>query len=671
MSRSPVARSLAAAALLALCLSCQKVPLWDINAGFTLADATWFAQEQTLFVFYRMGAEQGLSEASQIELSYRTDDEVVDWTPLAAFAPVHEHLPVDCGTSARCGSASLRVPLPPRDVRLRLRYHRDGELALDAPLALHVVGVGPAHTHRSLIVYGVFDAQNAHVQWRARHQFPALRNEEAQALGLRRAFRVTGPGAGEIPTAAENPYSYGFAPACPSALAPLAGHGPVETNERAKFSPDGLPLSASAAPAVCALSSVTDATGTFEAATVARKNPEVRAAFPTLHSPAQAQLQLGYLLRFCERTISEAHLQMLVQRMQLAGAPEICLDEWTKDGFEAQLAATFRNRFDEGRLQGKDMVLVLGFQHDDTTGKLPLLLERALATALAPEETKSSPRVSGAFVLDTVARTLVTPAIKTQVLWCPANLDGELGTIPDSSQRSCPLLKETLDLNLGPFRFSQLPILATRTQYETFISRFSAEQAGRTLELKFLAPRRTPLSQDLRFGEFGSVTFFNNEVITAEPTDAFSYCAPGNLVDTPPVVFRSAVLPVPLPLQQLPEFHANTAQPAYPIGLFWQFPFFTRLRYGVGAAGAVTAFSLTIPFGTSAQSEAPYGAQLWETEDFQLSELLKQCTRFCTHPTFDNAGVYGISEPFNLKYAQACYAPHFPTPDEGGFPSDP
>ena len=59
-----------------------KVPITNINASFTLADATWFEAEQTLFVFYRVGAEQGIGPESQVEITWRTDDGGQAWVPL-------------------------------------------------------------------------------------------------------------------------------------------------------------------------------------------------------------------------------------------------------------------------------------------------------------------------------------------------------------------------------------------------------------------------------------------------------------------------------------------------------------------------------------------------------------------------------------------------------------
>jgi len=653
-------------------LSCDKVPLRDINASFTVADASWFEDEETMFVFYRAYAEQGLGDQSAIEITYTTDTEVVPWTPLRELPAVHTHLSLDCTPRARCGSWSVRIPLPPRQVRLRLRYHREGSLALNAPLAVHLIGSGPAHTNRSLLVYGVMDATNTRVQWRARHQFPALRNEEVQELGLRRFFSVGGAAHGDVgPLPGDDPYGYAFAPGCPGTLAPLGWAG-VETTDRAIFDPGELPLTASTSPAVCGSSTVTDARGTFTAPAVARKNPQTHPAFPSLHSPIRQNTAVGFLLHPCNRTISDPHLQMQEQRLLLDGAVEICLDQWRDPGFANAVAAIIGARVDAVRAQGADMVLTLAIHHDVTGGQLGQVLEQALETALAPEANKSSPRVSGAFAFDSFAYTTARPAVSRLALWCPANLGDDLDQIPDTSTRQCPLLPDIPDIKLGPFKIGNLPILPTRKQYLTFIQKYSEAQAGRMKELVFLAPERTPISQNVELEPFGVATFFNNEVLTAQPEDAFSYCPGGDPLANA-VVFRAAVFPDPLPLQALPQFHSLFPQQQYSLGLIWDFPFLTRAKYEVVVAGSATAFSLTVPFGVGVDTEAYYGNKLWEASDIALGQTLLQCTRFCDSPTFDSAGVYNVTASFRTAYQGQCYRPSFPAPgdEDGGFPRDP
>ena len=152
-----------------------KVPLTNINAVFTIADVSYFQEEETLFVFYDLEAEQGIGSESIIEIQYTTDDGVRTWTDVALIDAVHTHEDVDCGFGRLCGSTSIHVPLEPRDVSLRLRYHRDGELSLNPFTVYNFIGPGPVHLNRSALVYGVFDAANTGIQWRLRHRFPTIR----------------------------------------------------------------------------------------------------------------------------------------------------------------------------------------------------------------------------------------------------------------------------------------------------------------------------------------------------------------------------------------------------------------------------------------------------------------------------------------------------------------
>ncbi|WP_257450433.1 hypothetical protein [Archangium lipolyticum] len=650
--------------------ACEKVPIVDINAGFALADVAWFEEEDTLFVFYQANAEQGLGPESQIELTVRTDHFELPWTPLSQLRTVHTHVPVDCGPKSVCGSTSLALGEPPRDVRLRLRYHRDGEMALNARVVLNVIGRGPAHTNRSLLVYGVFDETNTHVQWRARHQFPTLRNHDVQKYGLRRHFSISDRRHGAIAANfGQNPYGYGSVPGCPGALPPL-DFGPVETTDRAVFDVGTLPLSASESPVVCARSTVTDAQGgTFEAVTLARKNPQVRPAFPVLRSPITENIPVKFMLSPCRRTISSPHYKMQEQRLFLEDAPEICIDDWNVRGFADELASQFRTRIDQVRMQGRDMVLVLGLHHDDTTGRLGTVLEEALQKVLPFERDKSSPRVTGAFVYDSVVHVVGRPELRRLVLWCPPNHPvDDLGEVPADASSNCPAVSEIPDLQLGPFRFNQIPILTTRAQYLRFIGKYSEAQAGRMTSMSFRAPEHTPLSDNVPIGEFGTATFYNNELITAEPGDAFSYCPEA---DKRRIVFRTPSTPEPVGLELLPELHQSAPQPAYALGLFWDFPFLLKAKYESYLAGAATAYSFSVPFGIVSSREETWASQTWTTGEFPVGDILAQCTRFCAHPTFDTSVTYNVQALFRDAYRMQCYRPMFPRPGDGGFPHDP
>lgn len=704
-----------------LCMLGCKVPIFDIAASFSLADATWFAQEETLFVFYRVNAEQGLSDPSVIELTYVTDDERRPWTIISDFTTVHTHTPIDCGATKLCGSTSIHVSSEPRDISIRLRYHRDSELSLNADTTYNVVGNGPTHSHRSFIVYGVFDETNQYVQWRGRHQFPTLRNQEVQELGLRRDFAIEDQRYGtEVIATPANPYGYGMS--CPASFIPIA-FADLATDERAIFNSTPLPMDASLHSSVCSLSSVKDGRGVFKTPALARKNPQIRDAFPELRSPIQTATPLRFFLGPCNETISNAHKEMQKQRLLFTDEPTYCTDNWQSDNFVPELVVALRNAIETARPQEQDMVLVIALHHDNET--LPTLLEEALAQVVPPERDRSTPRVVGAFVLDSQSRTIATPELRRLTLWCPSILleDGlklpeELSDIldddandnarhfqsdqrglyhfadpepgPDSdeskpddkfeipdelidtSMRTCAVAPDNLNLELGPFSFGQLPILPSRSLYLDFIDDYSEAQAGTVQSLNFLAPQFTPVTDNVDLNGLGVATFMNNELISAQAEDAFSYCSNA---EAPFFVFRTEQTPAlgleAVPIEALPQWHNALQETSYDLGLAWDFPYLLRMQYETVTAGSISAFSLSVPFGIASTAENYYGSEMWTASEFPMRDLLTQCTRFCDHPTFDSASVYGVNRSFRAAYETACYNPSYPQLSDSGFPYDP
>ena len=670
---------------LALLLACNKVPLVGVEAGFGVADASWFAEEQTLFVFWEVSAEQGLGEPSVIEVTYATDEERVDWTPVSELGTVHTHLPVDCGVQALCGSTSVAVGLEPREVAVRLRYHRDGELALEPDTVFNVVGPGEPHSNRSFLVYGVFDETNQRVQWRGRHQFPTIRNQHAERLGLRRDFEVGDIryGSAEVGTD-ENPYGYGRS--CPATFL-SSDLLPVATDERAVFGSEDLPLQASEHSAVCGESTVWDATGSFVTQAFARKNPEVRPAFPLLRSPVRDATRLGFFLGPCDRVINADHEEMLRQRLQMEDEPTFCTDDWREGAFVDELVAAMTDAVENARPAGQDMVLVIALNRDEEG--LADAVEEALLQVVPEERLRSSPRLAGAFVLDSEIHILSLPELEPATLWCPSGL----GT--GASARTCAVSPDNPDLELGPLSFGALPILPSRDLYLDLIDTYSKRQAGKVTKLTFLAPEFATTTEHVDLGEFGSITFLNDEKISAEPDDAFSYCAGEELL---PVFFQSDLLASEdfflliaedcasgaldpdfcatasvgvLPIAWLPLWHNSIGETRYDLGLYWDFPFLLRLEYAAVVGGAVSAFGLSVPFGIAGDAESYLGSWLWTTDEFSLEQELAHCTRFCDNPTFDSAGVYHVTDPFRVTYESSCYRPVEPTPPGTGFPLDP
>lgn len=690
MSRG-LPRVAASALVAAGALSCSKVELVPVDAGFAVADATWFAEEDTLFVFYEVNARQGLGEPSVIEVSYTTDTERVDWTPVDELIPVHEHVDVDCGMTSLCGSASVAVFDEPRNVRIRLRYHRDGELALNAPTVFNVIGEGPVWQNRSFLVYGVFDEANELIQWRGRHLFPTLRNEQVQEYGLRRRFRVEGQRAGAN-TFNTDISRYGYGLACPTSYA-STGLPDVETSLRAAFTSERLEPGFGRDAVVCGDATVWDANGAFTTSALARKNPEVRPAFPLLRSPVEDVQRLEFFLRPCERIISSEHEELQRQRLRLDEPELICTDDWETSGFPDRLTNRFEDAITAARPLGRDMVLVVGL-HQDDSGIVPIL-EEALLAVVPEESERSTPRVAGAFVFDSEQHNPDDPDLQATVLWCPAALPGSGQGNPTVASINCAIAASNQDFELGPFSFGSLPILPSRTQYLDFIDTYSQAQAGEITALSIQAPEFSTTSDHVPFGDIGVVTFLDGELFSADADDAFSYCPPDSIdlfafrtqalsseefqalvreacrqSELPQDVCDSAEAGI-LPVSLLPEWHRTVGENTYELGIFWQFPFLVQMTYEFVAAGSVSAVGLSIPFGFTESGDTFLGTQVWTQEEFPLDELLTQCRRFCDHPTFDNAGVYQVNVPFDPSYATTCYAPSFPVVGDSGFPLDP
>jgi hypothetical protein len=680
--------------LLAAGASCTKVPLHDVYAGFLLSDAAWFAEEETLFVFWHVEAEQGLGDPSVIEISYVTDEVRVDWTPITELDPVHIHEEVDCGVNALCGSHSIHVPIQPRAVSLRLRYHRDGELALDAYTNFNTISGGPPHAARSYVAYGVFDQSNQWVQWRGRHQFPTLRNEQAEEYGLRRQLTISDQVYGTPSSSlATGSNLYGYGGTCPSDFVD-AGLVPVQTTARAVFETDTLPIEASPDSTVCATATVTDATGSFEAAAIARKNPEVRPAFPILRSPIRDATRIPFFLAPCERTISEEHETMQRQRLQMNDLPTTCIDDWQAPNFSDALAETFSLAVEAERPEGNDMVLVIGL-HQDERG-VSEAVEEALVQVAPEERGTASPRLVGAFVFDSDIRGMRLDELDPVTLWCPSKLPDEDDTAFDySASLTCAVAPDNPDIELGPFSFGTLPILPSRSLYLDFIDTYSEAQAGRITDLSFRAPEFSTTGDHVEIFDYGVATFLDDETINADADDAFSYCV-GDEYQL--FVFRSLLMQSPkflkmlaqacahggvpeelcawaslglLPIEYLPEWHSSMGELGYDLGVFWEFPFLLRAEFEVFTAGSVSAFGLSVPFGLGQNGEAYLGSAMWTADELDLSELLTQCTRFCDHPTFDSAGVYQVQDSFRDSYGSSCYLPRYPLQTDGGFPSDP
>ncbi len=654
------------------------MPIRTSGTSFSISHAAWYQAEDTFFIFYSVSAEQGISPESQVEISYVTDSREVPWTNVRTLKNVHTHVDVTCGRFNLCGSVSPFEKERPRNVRMRLRYHRDGETAFELAPDYHAILTGDPFKTRSFLVYGVFNEENRLVQWRGRHQFPALRNHEAQELGLRREFRMGEESYGNYQDAslrANNPYLYGSRPGCPFDFSLYGDPALPKSDARSQWSQNTLPFEAAPFSHVCAKSWVKDGRGEYEQSAFARKNPEVTPAFEKLHTPISESTPLKFLLALCKSEPSKDHLELQKQRLSLDGNIDICLDTTFPEGLSAKLASEFRKRIDLERVNQKDMILTIGFHHAEENGSSEKHrdLAKALEDSIGPELEKSSPRAIGAFVFDSIAYGPVPDSLKRSVLWCPSvrvPRQQRNGEPPTESENSCPVVPD-FGVSFGSLDLGTLPIFPTRQSYLSFLEKKSKDHAGKMKKLSFYAPLRTPISENVQSSEFGVSTFYNSEVLSTSAAQSFSYCAQEG--DSSQFVFRPGVGRVPLPLSSFPSFHKNAPQDKYEMGLTWDFPYLARVEYEAFLAAGISAFSGTLPFGIGMDAREVYGTEQWFRGDHKIGKKLLQCVRFCNHPAFDSAGVYDVRRPWNEAYLSACYRPLLPTgsPLAAGFPYDP
>jgi hypothetical protein len=347
------------------------------------------------------------------------------------------------------------------------------------------------------------------------------------------------------------------------------------------------------------------------------------------------------------------------------------------------------------RVVGDDMVLSIVLNREDADEAVAAALEAILHDVLVEERSKTSPRAVGAVVYDSASFTQQFPEAKPSLLWCPAAFGvDDLAELVDPSVLNqlyhCALgldLAVPIDLPqpLDRLTIAQLPLLATRRQFTNYVARYGENAVGETTRITVLAPRRgadardVPLGTSLvdteevidPFSPFSSTdiaTFFDDEILTILPEEALSVCAGGA---SGTVVVQAATDEPPQPLDALPARHAVDPRPRYQLGLRWDGAFYLRFDYRAVIGTTTEVVGLTIPFSPSLPGSVSFREELWTAASFDLRDELQKCRRFCDHPTFDSAGVYQVQTAYSPGYQNDCYAPVFPTPDDGGFPDDP
>jgi hypothetical protein len=468
----------------------------------------------------------------------------------------------------------------------------------------------------------------------------------------------------------------------------------LETDARAIFSASPIDPALVTRQTVCADVDVTDATGTFTATALARRNPDVVPGFPFLRTPVTAARPLQFDLVTCNNVVEPAHLQMQQQRL-LHDTATICVDNVDEPGRQAALAARINATIDAERVVGDDLVLTVVLNREDADEGVAVAVEAALQDVLAEERTKTSPRAVGAVVYDSASFEQRRPEAKPYLLWCPAafGIDDLVELVDPSVLNQLYHCAVSLDVAvpvdlpepLDRLTVAQLPLLSTRRQFASYVARFGEGAVGETTKLTFLAPRRGADARDVvigggiddptgildPFSPFSSTdiaTFFDDEYLTLLPEESLSVCAGDASAH---VVAQADLDETPLSLTELPTRHENDPRARYQLGLRWDGAFYVRFDYRAVIGTTTEVVGLTLPFSPSLPGSVSFREDLWTAATFDLRNELLKCRRFCDHPTFDSAGIYQVQVPFSPGYANDCYAPVFPKPGDGGFPDDP
>jgi hypothetical protein len=652
---------------------CSKVPLIRMYPQVQFAQGAWFKSESTLFLFYEVSGQDGFNARSRVEYRYWSDEGDSGWIPTLQNTNVHKHEAVDCGTYALCGSISQKVSKTPSQVKLRLRYHPEGETDFVFEPSVSLIQSDLPYAGLSYLVYGVFNSLNTRVQWRGRHNFPNIRNLEAEKYGLRRYFKVEKETYGNLASdlvRGENHYGFGLLPSCSGTFSPwgvdgVESHGPRGVMSLATWVPTGAADGAS-----CAIATTTSAVGNHVHSALAQKNPEVAPAYGTLRTPIKETDQVKVVLSPCQSSPSKKHFKMQVQRILAQETIDICLDD---ERLEARLDAFFQQKLQE-RTPEKDKVFSVVFHREDSDQNSVDALVNSLKRNFQPEQSKSTPRSVGVFVYDSGALVRVPNELTSMVLWCPAKAFDDK-EIPNNSQRACPVLPVS-SASLGSLSFGNLDILPGRKEYEDFIKKYGETNSGKMTKFQTLAPQNTAQTKVIPFRfqdelPLGVASFFDQEVVSVEENQYFSYCPSSTFQIS--LLYKNALTnQIPVPLEALSTAHLLSPQPLYDLGIYWDYPFLLSIKFDSPLALDIGGSSAIVPFGIPNSNRRNYGVN-WLQEGFEVGDKLKLCKRFCTHPPFDSAGVYNVQTQWHNSYVRSCYQPKFPEgfPGEKSNPYDP
>jgi hypothetical protein len=637
------------AALFVAFACADKLDLQRIGTNLPLFQTYWFESEKTLFVFYHVATTQRVKNQADVE--YKVDDS--SWISVANAPLVQKHHLVNCGDDQRCGSISIKSDQEPKNVGIRLRFSKGGDLADSFETVPRVIATLSGTEDRSFYVYGVFDKTNKYIQWRGRNNFPGLTHQEANFYGIDRPFSVRDLNGHNDSTKVSTvaPSQYGIPNPCTgtSISSLLAESQAGEDIWHPAAIADEFPES-------CITARSIDAIGDVNYSALARKNPEVSPIKQDLTLRFTAAHLIPLIFASCKDQNPE-YLEFQKSRLQMQDHDiDICTEDaaFSTESIR-QLLLTKIKEARTASNKSLALTIILHYINEQSASTIEATVAEALALVL---NDSLNPYVAATFVYDSYAKTAVPVAPKPAVIWCPT-LNVATQTI-----NSCHFAPAKLVL--GPLEIRASPLLP---DYPSFLELDEQQKNGiKVNALRVLTPSE-PSSEgklDIVESEVGYWIFHPDDKINLKGDEFLSYCQKSD--PTVSLAYRmlsesnGGTKSSPSLMQRLPEEHnTDPSDQVAQVGLLSPFPFYLTIEYKntvalgpKGLTGVLTLSKQKLPLNEE------LGARILGESRIPMDSVLSRCTRYCQHPAFDDTGTYLLGSTWIREFQTRCYEPSIP-----------
>lgn len=668
------------AAAVALCTSCDKVPLREHVAQFEVASAHWYENERAQYVFFSVkGLRPGQASTEGTGLGrFEMAIDGGDFKPVDYAKGLHEHRLVKCGSDALCGSFSFRTEEAPRRFRIRYAYSAESTFGSVAAVSNEIHRADAGAYAQSAFVYGAFDAENRRVQARVHDNFGTPDSAHVAEFGLVRRFAVEdvrladiGPAAqASLATETRTPFLF------PASLCEREPRGAgVETrfSGREGWQPQVLDVR-SPQPAACFKAKLLARDGSVlrEAQALARRNPELTGSTLSLRSPVRTATKIPLVLSYCtdqpggESLVSAPFLNYQRYILGVGSAPiDACFAVGLEDRFAADLGRAIESKVRAARAAAADrsdfvFAVVMHHRLAPIVSRFHQIVATTLQNKISEEQRLASPRLAGAFVYDSQAANARPIAPGPGVIWCPRlGGDGSAGAPSEGSLNGANCTPTSGGrVELGPFNFLvAMGPFPTMTAFLEYRARYGEEGRVGSPRLQMRAVHASEASQS----DGSSSTFLDGQSVTAAPGESVRFCRERDssyLLDSLAFRRQGAAAEPAMDVSQAQTLLARPAEAVVlNVGLRWSHPFFGALEYDSPIRGRVFG---TIPIEDNVRSAQQFGDARWTRPRWDVGPLIQRCLRHCSHPYFDEAGVYQVQSAWIA--GRSCPQPKYPEP---------